>query len=189
MACRGRGRRGGGAGLIAPSLLHSFTAGKQAMQGWELPWVTGPKCAHPALDPGPWAPSRTGRPLPAGRLGPRRCDPTDLGVGPGGGPSAGDPHVVSCGVGGRGKDEGLSSARPGGGWRWALSGCSSSCGGGHSPLPRALEALRLLLGQPVLASATVSPPQVLWTRAARSSVSEFAVTGATRSDPFRASLQ
>lgn len=83
------------------------------------------------------------------------------------------------------------SAELGAGWGWALSGCSSSGGGRRqTEPPRSLEALTLLLGQPVLASATVSPLQGCpWARAALSSVSEFAVKGATRSDPFGASLQ
>lgn len=96
---------------------------------------------------------------------------------PGGGPSAGDWTLT--GGGGRGKEEGSRQPCSLEGWGWALSGCSSSGGGQTADgAPYSLEALRLLLGQPVLASATVSPPQGCpWARVACSSVSEFAVNG------------
>ena len=126
----GAGRRGGADHSLPPSLIHRRETGRR---GWELPWVTGQSVHIQRWTQDPGRPPAQADPSRPGGSVPGAATPRTWGDGPGGGPSAGDPHV-NCGVGGRGKDEGLSSAPPGGGWGWALSGCSSSCGGGRSPL-------------------------------------------------------
>lgn len=135
VACRGGGRGGGGgAGLITHSLLHSFL-GPPAPSRRNRPRGAGScpgsrdQSVHIQLwtqDPGP-LPHRQAPPGQAARslaLRPHRPRGTGqeealLQV----------TRTLTAGWGGRGKDEGLSSARLGGGWAWALSGCSSSGGG------------------------------------------------------------